>query len=388
MNLATVAVKNIARNRVRTTLTVLGVSLAILAFVVFRTFIWSWTAASQQSASDRIGVRNKITFIMPMPKKYIEEIRQIPGVSGAAYANWFGAKDPRHEREFFATLAVEPDDLLNVLDELKTKPEEVEAWKQDRRGALVGDALAKKLGWKVGDRVTLRGTIYPGDWEFTIRGIYTASRPSVDRSTLYFHWKYLNDSLPPRQQDRIGWVMARIDNPGKSAAVCRAIDAKFDDRDVQTLCMSERAMQASFLGMMSAILKAIDIVSIVILLIMALILGNTIAMGVRERTTEYGTLRAIGFVPRHIVLFIVGESLATGLLGGLVGLAVAYPLVDRGIGRFLEENMGTYFPFFRVQATTALAALGAALGLSFLAALLPAYSTTKLRTVDALRRIG
>jgi putative ABC transport system permease protein len=388
VNLATVAVKNITRNRFRALLTIAGVAVAILTFVLLRTVIWSWTAAVEQSATDRIGIRHKVTFIMPLPKKYIEEVRQIPGVTAAAYANWFGAKDPNHETEFFGTIAVEPDEILKVYDEVKVKPDELEAWKQNRRGALVGDALAKKLGWKVGQNVTLRGTIFPGDWQFQISGIYTATRASVDRSTFYFHWKYLNESLPPARQDKIGWVVARINEPGRSAEICRAVDAKFDDRDVQTLCMSERAMQASFLGMMSAVLKAIDIVSIVILLIMTLVIGNTIAMGVRERTTEYGTLRAIGFVPKHIVLFVLGESLVTGAIGGAIGLLLSYPIVEKGLGRFLEENMGAFFPFFRIQPQTALVAFLAALALSAVAAALPAYGTTRLKTVDALRRVG
>ncbi|MGC4090554.1 MAG: FtsX-like permease family protein [Polyangiaceae bacterium] len=388
MNLSTVAFKNISRNRGRTVLTIAGVTVAILAFVLLRTMLWSWTAATEQSATDRIGVRHKVTFIMPIPKKYFAEIQQIPGVTAAAYANWFGAKDPKHDTEFFASLAVEPDDLLKVYDEFKTKPAEVEAWKQNRRGALVGDVIAKKMGWKVGDDVTLRGTIYPGDWQFQISGIYTATRASVDRSSFYFHWKYLNESLPPARQDKVGWVSARINDAGRSAEICRAIDTKFDDRDVQTLCMSEKAMQASFLGMMSAVLKAIDVVSIVILLIMTLILGNTIAMGVRERTTEYGTLRAIGFVPRHIVMFVVGESLFTGALGGALGVGVAYPIVNEVIGRFLEENMGAFFAVFKVQPLTAGLAFALALLLSGLAAVIPAYGTTRLKTVDALRRIG
>src|SRR5262245_49767983 len=183
--------------------------------------IWSWTAASEQGASDRIGIRHKVTFIMTMPKKYIEEVRTVPGVTAAAYANWFGGKDPRHEKEFFGSIAVDPTDMLNVFDELKVKPDEVESWKQNRKGALVGDAIAKKLGWKVGDRVTLRGTIYPGDWEFVISGIYTATKASVDRSTFYFHWNYLNDSTVNRRKDQIGWIAARIDNAGKSGQVCR-----------------------------------------------------------------------------------------------------------------------------------------------------------------------
>lgn len=388
MNLATIAIKNVARNRLRTLLTSLGVAAALMMFIALRTMNWSWTAAEKQSASDRIGIRHKITFIMTLPLRYAEEIRSTPGVTGISYANWFGAKDPKNESDFFATIAVEPADLLDVYREIEAPAEQVEAWKQDRRGALVGDALAKKKGWKVGDKVTLRGTIYPGDWEFHIAGIYTSKRASVDRSTLWFHWKYLNDSVDARRKDQIGWVVARVADPGQSAAICRAIDQKFSERDIQTLSMSERAMQASFLGMLSAILRAIDVVSVVILLIMMLILGNTIAMGVRDRTGEYGVLRAIGFVPRHIVIFVVGEALVIGLLGGLIGLGLSYPLVQNGLGRFLEENMGAIFPYFRVQPGLAALSMGLALGASLLASAIPAYRASKLKVVDSLRRVG
>jgi len=388
VNLATIAIKNVARNRLRTLLTSLGVAAALMMFIALRTMNWSWTAAEKQSASDRIGIRHKITFVMTLPLRYAEEIRSTPGVTGISYANWFGAKDPKNESDFFATIAVEPADLLDVYREIEAPAEQVEAWKQDRRGALVGDALAKKKGWKVGDKVTLRGTIYPGDWEFHIAGIYTSKRASVDRSTLWFHWKYLNDSMTARRKDQIGWVVARVADPGQSAAICRAIDQKFSERDIQTLSMSERAMQASFLGMLSAILRAIDVVSVVILLIMMLILGNTIAMGVRDRTGEYGVLRAIGFVPRHIVIFVVGEALVIGLLGGLIGLGLSYPLVQNGLGRFLEENMGAIFPYFRVQPGLAALSMGLALGASLLASAIPAYRASKLKVVDSLRRVG
>ena len=388
MRLATIAIKNVARNRLRTLLTALGVAAALIMFIALRTMNWSWTAAQEQSASDRIGIRHKITFIMTLPLRYAEEIRSTPGVTGITYANWFGAKDPKDESDFFATIAVEPSDLLDVYREIEAPPEQIEAWKQDRRGALVGDALAKKKGWKVGDKVTLRGTIYPGDWEFHVAGIYTSKRASVDRSTLWFHWKYLNDSLPAQRKDQVGWIVARVADPGQSAAICRTIDQKFSERDIQTLSMSERAMQASFLGMLSAILRAIDVVSVVILLIMMLILGNTIAMGVRDRTGEYGVLRAIGFVPRHIVIFVVGESMVIGLLGGLLGVGLAYPLVQNGLGRFLEENMGAMFPYFRVQPSLAALSMGLAVGASLLASAIPAYRASKLKVVDSLRRVG
>lgn len=388
MNLVTVAAKNVARNKLRAGLTLAGVAIVVVFFTLLRTVIWSWTASMEQSASDRIGIRHKVTFIMPLPKRYADEVRQVPGVTAAAYANWFGAKDPKNENDFFATLAVDPTDILAVYDEIKVPPEQVEAWKQNRRGALVGDVLAKKRGWKVGDRVTLRGTIYPGDWEFEISGIYTSTRASVDRSSFWFHWDYLNESLDPMRRDQIGWIAARISDPSRSAEICRLIDQKFSDRDVQTLSMSERALASSFLGMLSAVLDGIDIVSVVILVIMMLILGNTIAMGVRERTSEYGVLRAIGFLPRHIVTFIIGEAVVLGAIGGVVGVLLSYPIVNGMLGRFLEENMGSLFPYFRVQPTIAGLAFGLTVALSVVAAALPAYRASKLKVVDSLRRVA
>ncbi len=388
MRLATISVRNIWRNKLRTLLTVVAVLVAILAFIMLRTVIWSWTAATEQAANDRIGTRHKVSFIMTLPLRYVDEIKQIPGVTAAAQNNWFGAKYPKKDDEFFGTIAVEPEDFLKVYDEIKVKPDEREAWIQNRRGALVGDSLAKKLGWKVGDKVVLRGTIYPGDWEFQISGIYTAARASVDRSTFWFHYDYMNESLSPRLKDQIGWIVARVSDPGRSAEIARAVDKHFEERDMQTLTMSEKALQASFLGMISAILKGVDLVSIVILLIMMLILGNTIAMGVRERTHEYGVLRAIGFLPRHLVIFIVGESVVTGLIGGALGVLLSYPLVEKGMGRFLEENMGAFFPFFRVTPAIAVAAFALAILLSFLAAIIPARNAARLHVIESLRRVG
>jgi putative ABC transport system permease protein len=388
MRLAAIAYRNVLRNRFRTVLTTLGVAVAILAFVMLRTVVSSWTAAIDHAAKDRIVTRHKISFIMSMPRKYAQEIAAMPDIKDAALAVWFGAKDPNHEREFFATIAVEPEPFLKVYDEIVVPEDQKQNWLQNKKGALVGDVLAKKLGWNVGDRVTLRGTIYPGDWEFEVAGLYTAARKTVDRSTFWFNYDYMNESLPTRLQDRVGWVVSRVTDPPRATEISQAVDKYFDERELQTLSMNELAFQQSFLGMMSTILKAIDIVSAVILLIMVLILGNTIAMGVRERTQEYGVLRAIGFAPKHLAMFIVGEAIATGLLGGIVGLALAIPFVNLGIGRFLEENMGAWFPFFRVPPTTAVAALVLAALLGVAAAVLPAYRASRLNVIDALRRVG
>lgn len=387
MTLYALAFRNVARNRFRNVLTVLGVAVAVLAFVMLRTVIFAWTMGVEYAAKDRIGTRHKVTFVMPLPKRYIDDVRQTPGVVAATWANWFGAKDPRHDKEFFGSMAVDAQSFFQVYDEVVVPAADKERFLTDRKGAVVGDVLARKLGWKVGDKVVLTGTIYPGDWEFHIAAIYTATRKSFDRSSFLFHWEYLNESVPERQRDMIGWIVSRINDPSRTADTAVVIDQRFADRDVQTLSMSERAMNTSFLGMMSAMLKAIDIVSLVILVIMLLVLGNTIAMGVRERTSEYGVLRAIGFLPKHLAIFVLGESMCIGALGGGLGLLLAYPIVEQGMGRWLEENMGAFFPYFRISPTTAIAALLLAMALGLLAAGLPAYRAARINVINALRRV-
>lgn len=388
MRLSSIGVRNVARNKFRNSLTVLGVGIAILTFVLLQTVLESWSSAAKYAAQDRVATRHKVSFIMTMPLKYSQEIGKVPGIKQSMYASWFGAKDRKHENEFFATLAVQTATLFDVYDEIYVSPAEKQSWFETKQGAIVGDVLAKKLGWKVGDRVTLSGTIYPGDWEFVISGIYTAKRRSIDRSSFFFHYDYMNDAVPQRMKDKIGWIVARIQDPAQAANISTAIDRHFDERDIQTLSQSERALNTSFLGMVSTVLKALDLVSGVILVIMLLILGNTIAMGVRERTHEYGVLRAIGFLPKHIAGFVFGEAMVIGTLGGLFGIALAYPLVERGVGRFIEENMGGFFPYFRIEPSTVVTAMLLSLALGALAAGLPAYRAAKLNVVDSLRRVG
>ncbi len=387
MNFATYASRNLLRRKGRTILTIIGVAVVVLLFVFLRTVLWSWNAAIDAAAKDRLGTRHKVSFILQLPKRYVEDVRQVPGVKQASWANWFGGKDPKDPNNFFATLAADHTTFLDVYDEMQVEPGVKEAWFADRQGAIVGDVLAKRLGVKVGDKVTLQGTIYPGDWQFNIVGIYKATRKSVDRSTFMFRWDMLNDDPRfVRSKDTVGWIVSRIDQPEKSADISKAIDKLFEDRDVQTLSMSEKSMQMSFMAMFSAWLTAINVISLVLLAIMMLLLGNTIAMGVRERTHEYGVLRAVGFEPKHIFGFILGEGVLTGFLGGLIGLFFAWLLI-RGMGPFLEENMGAMFPYFRVDALVALSAIGLAIAGGMLAAFIPGYRASRLPVTAALRRI-
>jgi putative ABC transport system permease protein len=325
---------------------------------------------------------------MSLPKRYVEEVRQSPHVKLATWATWFGGKDPKHDREFFSALGVDPATYFDVYDEMKVPADQMETWKHDRQGAIVGDVLAKKLGWKVGDKIILQSGIYSGDWQFTLDGIYTATAKSVDRSTFVFQWNYLNDTLAPAQRDMVGWIVSRIDDPTRVADVGVVLDKRFDDRETPTLSQDERSFQASFMAMFSAVIKGMNIVSGVILLIMTLILGNTIAMGARERTGEYGVLRAIGFLPGHVAMWILGEALVMGVVGGLVGLGLAWPFINLGIGRFVEENLGSMFPYFRLEPANMILALALAAFLGTAAAAIPAWRASKLHVIDAVRRVA
>ena len=383
-----IAARNLGRNWLRTILTVLGAAVALIAFVMLRTVLSSWEVGAEYAAKDRLGTRHKVSFIMQLPKRYIDDIRNVPGVKQATWANWFGGKDPGKPNEFFATLAVDAPSFLPVMDELVLDEASKTRWLGDKKGAIVGDVLAKKLNLKVGDKYILQGSIYPGDWEFQIDGIYTAARKSLDRSQFLFHWQYMNDLLPEARRDTIGWVMTRVDDPSRSADISAKVDKIFDERDTQTVTMSERNMQLSFMAMFGAILTVLDIVSIIILVIMLMILGNTIAMGVRERTREYAVLRAIGFLPWHIRFFVLGEAVVLGIIAGAVGVGIAYPFVNGLMGKAIEENMSAWFPYFRVEPQVAIMAGVIAVLLATTAALIPAIQAGRISVTDALRRVG
>ncbi|HVY47756.1 MAG TPA: ABC transporter permease, partial [Minicystis sp.] len=242
----------------------------------------------------------------------------------------------------------------------------------------------------IGSKVTLQSGIYPDkqDWEFKVDGIYEPRAKSADRSTMFFHWKYLNDNIAAARQDQVGWIVSRVDDPNKTADIGAQLDKVFEEKEVPTLSQDEHTFQTSFMAGISAVLTSIDIVSVVILLIMMLVLGNTIAMGVRERTNEYGVLKALGFSNAHISMFIVSESMIIALAGAALGIGVAYPFIEKGFGRWLEENMGAFFPWFRIDPKVTVTAAVIALLLGAVAAIVPAVQASRLRVVDALRRVA
>jgi putative ABC transport system permease protein len=388
MNAATYVRRNLRRRPGRTILTILVVMFTVLIFCAIRTFIVSFTSGADQAQADVLAIRHKVSITMQLPKHYIDTLRAVPGVKSATWANWFGAKDPKQRLPFFAGFAVDQDSYFDVQDAVKLAPDQLAAWKQTPNGAVLGDQLAKAFNVKVGDRLVINSDIYPGDWEFKVVGIYTPVRTIADRTSLIFRWDYLNnDARAVFSKEKIGWMIARVTDPAGGAEIAKRIDAKFDGNDDQTLTMSERAFALSFLGGFAAVLGAFHWVSLVILLIMALILANTIAMSVRERTHEYGVLRAIGFPPGRILGFIIGESLLIAVVGGVLGVAITSLVINHAVGPLMAQNMSGAFANFFTPGWVFGVAIAAAAVLGLIAGVLPAVLASRLKITDALRRV-
>jgi putative ABC transport system permease protein len=388
VNLATYARRNMFRRKGRTILTMTAVALAVIIFCLIRTAVAGWNVGASEASKNRLATRHKVSFTMQLPRKYADEVRTVPGVQSASWANWFGAKDPLKRVPFFAGFAADVDSFFETVNEMQIDPKQLADWKSTKNGIVIGDVLAEKLDTAVGKDITLSSDIYPGDWKFKVVGIYTPLRKTVDRMSMILRWDFLNDD--PRAQfskDQIGWMWINITDPDKSGEISRAIDKHFEDKDDQTITMDERAFQLQWLGAFSAILNALDAVSLFILIIMMLILANTVAMSVRERTHEYGVLRAIGFSPKHVVMFILGESILIALVGALIGIALIALLVNMAMGPAIEKMMAGMFPAFHAGLPIMVAALVAAMIVGAIAGLVPAIRASRLRVTDALRRL-
>ncbi len=379
-------VRSAFRNRLRTLLTSLGVAVTIIAFLFLRTFIGAWYAGVDSASADRLIVRNKISITFPLPLNYVQKVRGVPGVSDISFENWFGGiyKEPKN---FFAQFASDAESVMRVYPELELPPEQKAAWIADRKGCIIGTLLAEKYGFKVGDKIVLSGTIYPGTWEFTVRGIYTSSQKSFDLSTFFFHWQYLNEALQERMKDQVGILLVRVADPGRSTEVASAIDKMFLNSLAETRSESEKAFQLSFISMSSAIIDAIQVISIVILVILLLILGNTMAMATRERTTEYATMRAIGFRPKHVVWLVLGEGFIVGGVGAALGIALATPILS-WVAAVFQKTLPGFLGTFDVSGGMIAISIAVALLGGMLAAAFPAYRAGQLKIVDALRRLA
>ncbi|HEY1460019.1 MAG TPA: ABC transporter permease [Casimicrobiaceae bacterium] len=376
--------RNTLRHRLRTILTIVGIVVAITAFGLLRTIIDAWYAGANASSSARLITRSSVSLAFSLPLTYAQKIRQIPGVTAVSWANWFGGVYIA-ERNFFPQFAIDPPSYLAIYPEFVLSPEEQKAFFMDRQGAIVGRKLADTWGWKIGDQIPLRGTIFPGTWTFNLRGIYDGKEPSTVETQMFFHWDYLNESLKkrfPRRADQTGVFIEQLSDPDSAAAVSQAIDATFSNSLAETLTETENAFALGFVSMSEAILLAIQAVSFVVIVVIMAVMANTMAMTARERTSEYATLKALGFGAGFVGLLIFAESLLIALIGGIAGIALTFPLADifRGL-------TGTLFPNFIISDATLAIQLGAALLVGVVAAVLPAWRAAQVRIVDGLRAV-
>ncbi len=385
MNLSTLSLRNVRRNRTRTILTVLGVMVAVVAFGFLRTAINAYFIGVEASAEDRLITRHKASLVMTLPMAYKDRIARIPGVTKISTGVWFGAyyRDPNN---FFANFAVDPE-FPDLYPEFLMTPEERQAWTADRTGAVVGQKLATQYNWKLGDVVTLKGTSYPGDWKFTIRGIYRPRDRATDATGMFFHFKYIDEAVEPERKGQAGWYYVGIADPAASPQIARAIDGMFKDTPHETLTESEKAFQLSFIGMVSAVITALQVISVFVLVIIALILGNTIAMSVRDRGAEGAVLKAMGFRGGRIALMIAGESATIAALGGVIGILASLPVIW-GFGLVISEVMGNFFPVFELERSTMLAMAGLSVAVGILASLVPAIRVARQSVASSLRQIA
>jgi putative ABC transport system permease protein len=375
--------KSARRSKRRTLLTILSVAIAVFLFASLRAVLDGFNAAAEASSSTRIITLRSTSMIFSMPTSHADIIRSTPGVQDLAWASWFGGiyKDPQN---FFAQFAVEPESYLRLYPEINLTPEERSAFLADRTGCIVGDGLARHFGFKVGDRVTLQvgiPTYGTQDFDFTVRGVYRSGGAAVDNQTMMFHWKYADERSLAKGQ--VGWFITQIANPDQAAEVAGAIDRKFENSPYETKTDTEKAFQSSFVSMFGNLNLLLGSIAFAVVITTLFVAGNTMAMSVRERTTELAIMRTLGFPSATIFMLVAGEGLLMSIVGGIVGVGLARALVRPD---FL--NAGTFIPAFGVNNVNAATGLALSAVIGVLAGLIPATMAARLKIVDALRRVA
>ncbi|SPD73977.1 ABC transporter permease protein [uncultured Desulfobacterium sp.] len=380
-----ILIRNAFRNRLRAALTVIGIGVAILAFCLLRTIVGAWYAGVEASSATRLITRNAISIIFPLPLSYMERIRQIEGVEMVSYGNWFGGIYI-DEKNFFPNFCVDPETYLGLYPEFMLKDSEKTAFFRDRKSCIVGRKLATRFGWKVNDIITLKGTIFPGNWDFVVRGIYVGRDQTIDETQFFFHWDYLNEELKKTGHewaDNPNFYIVGVKRPDYAATVSDTIDRMFKNSYAETLTETEKAFQLGFVAMTSAIVSVIQVVSFMVIVIIMAVAANTMAMTTRERIGEYATLKSLGFGPKHIATLVFGESAVISLSGYILGIAATYPAADK-----FRTELGHIFPVFNVEIKTVFFALLAAIAVAIVAGIVPTVRAAGISIADGLRRMG
>src|SRR5580692_10535678 len=383
MTLSGFIVRNTFRNKRRSVLTMLSISFSLLLLTlmvsIWRTF---YIDVGSALSVKRTITRDRVSLAFLLPGYYREKIRAIPGVVAVTPMTWFGGryKDDRPEN-FFAQLATDPDEYLKVASDKILPPDQLEAWQHDRAGAIVDLTLANKYGWKIGDRITLLGTIFPVNPELTIRGIYHRDPP---QNAMYFNAKYLEESVD-WFKGKAGWYATQVAEPGDVARVSSEIDDMFRNSPLQTKTESEKAFQLDFVASLGNVKAFILGICGAVVFAILLVSANTMAMSVRGRTREVAVLKTIGFTRQRVLSIFVSESVALAVAGGILGILVAIPVIWWLTRSFIALGVPLAM---KVNWQTAGLSLLVALTLGLVSGYLPAFNASRMNIVDGLRHIG
>jgi putative ABC transport system permease protein len=379
----TLVLKSARRSKRRTALTVLSIAVAIFLFASLRGVLDGFNAAAEASSSTRIVTQRSTSLFFEMPISHGEAIKSTPGVQDVTWANWFGGvyKDPQN---FFAQFAIDPESYLRIYPEILLSPEDRQSFLDDRTGCIVGDGLARNYGFKVGDKITLQvgipqyGTM---DFDFTVRGIYRSGGAAVDNQSMMFHWKYADERSTVK--GLAGWYIAQISNPDQAAQVAGAIDQKFANSPFETKTDTEKAFQSTFVSMFGNINLLLGSIALAVVITTLFVAGNTMAMSVRERTTEIAVMRTLGFQSATIFLLIAGEGLLMSLGGGLLGALLARLVVNSSV-----FPTGGFIPAIAVNNANLATGIALSAVIGIIAGLIPATMASRLKIVDALRQVA
>ncbi len=374
--------KNCWRNRRRTILTIasIGVSMCLLG-VMIGLYHGFYLADPDPGEAQRVVTRNRISLTQVMPLSYQMQIQRIPGVKEVMIANWFGGtyKDARDPKNQFSRFTVEPERLFTMYREFRMPDDQKRAFEKDRTGCVVGRDLANAFHFKIGDRITLTGDIYPGNYDFTVRGIFDSPRVS---DLMYMNKEYIDQSIPEARRGSVGMYYILIDDPKNSIHIANAIDDEFHNATVQTKTESEQAFTVGFLAFLGNVKVFLAAICAAVMFTILLVSANTMAMSVRERRREVGVLKTLGFTKGAVLGIILGEACAISLAGGLLGYAISVFLMT-GIAK---SPFGGFLPSFHVfEPPVAAACLAIAATIGVLSSLIPALGASRASVVDALR---
>lgn len=379
----TLIFKNALRNPRRSALTIFSIAASLCLLTVLMVLAYAlFLAPANPEQALRLIVRNRVSLANPLPLSYRERIAQVSGVEEVIIFQWFGGtyKDARDPSNFFGRFGVEPEKMATVYPEYKIPEDQRKAFLSDRTAAVVGRKTAVRHNMKIGDRVSIVGDIFPVTLDLTIRGIYDADR---DNENLVFHFEYLNQALMGTgRMDKVGTFVIRMDSPESATRIASSIDNLFRNSPMQTKTETERAFELSFLSFLGNVKVYLAAIFSAVVFTILLVAGNTMAMSVRERTKEVGVLKTIGFTPAGILSLLLGESVLIAIMGGAIGIAIAY-----GLTELLRSGPSTFTDVsrFRLNLPIAALSLAAAAVIGLVSSAIPAWSASRMSIIDALR---